>query len=51
MIRINPDLGYLKVAQEQEQRIERSRRLHCILAGYDAALRELNSDPARYTVA
>lgn len=51
MIRINPDLGYLEVAQEQEQRIEKSRRLHCILADYDAELRELEADPVRYTVA
>lgn len=35
----------------QQGNTEASRRLHCFLAECDAALRELDSDPARYTVA
>lgn len=31
--------------------IESSRRLHDLLAGYDAELRELEADPTRYTLA
>lgn len=30
--------------------IEQSRRLHELLAGYDAELRELESEPTRYTL-
>lgn len=30
--------------------IEQSRRLHDLLAGYDAELRELEADPTRYTL-
>lgn len=41
------------LTDEQQQQIaaEQSRRLHCLLVEYDQQLRELEAEPARYTLA
>lgn len=51
MIKINVDLGYLAVAQEQERKIEQSRRLHDVLVQCEVDLKELDENPFRYSVA